>query len=153
MLKSLRAQIIAFLGVVAFGALLFVLPAKATEVQNSQEISSRIETVQSQSTVSNRIRDPRLSDIEWARYQQVMQGMDSVWYRELSPAAVLGMRAETNTERRHYAELVAQEQHDKIAREILFNHEFYLAIRRLYPNEPVIQPFDKTPFNPHHPQR
>ncbi len=153
MLKSLRAHILAFLSVVAFGALLFVLPAKATEVQNSQEISSRVETVQSQSTVSNRIRDPRLSDIEWARYQQVMQGMDGVWYRELSPAAVLGMRAETDTERRHYAELVAQEQHDKIAREILFNHEFYLAIRRLYPNEPVIQPFDKTPFNPHHPQR
>ena len=153
MFKSLRARIIAFLSVAAFGALLFVLPAKAAEVQNSQEISSRIETVQSQNTVSNRIRDPRLSDTEWTRYEQLMQGMDGVWYQGLSPAAVLGMRAETNTERRHYAELVAQEQHDKIAREIAFNHEFYLAIRRLYPNEPVIQPFDKTPFNPHHPQR
>ena len=73
------------LSIFALGSLLFVLSVKAAEVQNSQEISSRIETVQSQNTVPNRIRDPRLSDIEWARYLQLMQGMDGVWYRELSP--------------------------------------------------------------------
>lgn len=153
-LRLIRTRMLAFFSAALLGTLLLILAclsAKAAEVQNSQEISGGIATVQLQNTVPNKIRDPRLSDIEWARYEQFMQGMEGVWYPALSPAAVLGMRAETNTERRHYAELVAQEQHDKLAREILFNHEFYLAIHRLYPNEPVIQAFDKTPFNPHHP--
>lgn len=152
MLKLLRARMLAFLSVVLFGSLLVVLSAKAAEVQNSQEISGTVQTVLTQNTVPAMLRDPRLTDEEWTHYCQLMQGMDGLWYRELSPAAVLGLRAETEAERRHYAELVAQEQHDKIAREILFNHAFYLAIRRLYPNEPIIQSFDKTPFNPHHHQ-
>lgn len=150
MFKALRRKINlrTLTSILIFGLLLIILSVKAAEVENSQEVSSSIQVTQSQNTTSVVTRDTRLTDAEWAHYQQLMQGMDSRWYPQLSPAAVLGLRAETETERQHYADLAAQEEHDKIAREMLFNHAFYLAMRRLYPNEPIIQSFDKTPFNP-----
>src|ERR1700677_70743 len=109
--KSLRARMLAFLSVVLLGSLLVVLSAKAAEVQNSQEISGAVQTVLTQNTVPVMLRDPRLTDEEWLRYGQLMQGMDGHWYAQLSPAAVLGLHAETEADRRHYAELVAREQH------------------------------------------
>lgn len=99
-------------------------------------------------TVPGTARDWGLSEAEWANYHQWMQGQDAQWYRQLSPAAVLGLHAQTEEEQRHFAELVARQEHDKVARELAFNHAVYLALRRLYADEPVIQPFDKTPFNP-----
>ena len=53
----------------------------------------------------------------------------------------LGMNATTDQERQHYAEIVARLEHDKIARELMFNHLVYLALRKEYADEPVIQPF------------
>lgn len=148
MRKFFRIKISSLLSIFLFAFLLYVLSVKAAEVNNSQEISSTVQTTLSQNTVSGSARDWSLSAVEWTRYQQLMQGPNGDWYQRLSPAAVLGLNAETDNERQHYAELFAQEQHDKIAREIRFNHEVYLAMHRLYPVEPLIQPFDKTPFNP-----
>jgi hypothetical protein len=148
MFKLFHLKISAVLSILLFGLLLFVLSVKAAEVQNSQEISSAVQVSSLKNATPDIFRDERLSETEWAEYRQWMQGPDGLWYPQLSPAAVLGLHAETELERRHFADLVAQEQHDKIAREILFNHAVYLAMRRLYPAEPIIQPFDKTPFNP-----
>lgn len=148
MRKFFRIKISSLLSIFLFAFLLYILSVKAAEVNNSQEISSTVQTTLSQNTVLGSARDWSLSAVEWTRYQQLMQGPNGDWYQHLSPAAVLGLNAETDNERQHYAELFAQEQHDKIAREIRFNHDVYLAMHRLYPAEPIIQPFDKTPFNP-----
>lgn len=148
MSKLYRLKISSLLSILLFAFPLYVLSVKASEVDNSQEISSLVQTTVSQNTVSGTARDWGLSEVEWARYCQLMQGADGHWYRQLSPAAVLGLNAKIEIERQHYADIVAQEEHDKIFREITFNHEVYLAMRRQYPTEPIIQPFDKTPFNP-----
>lgn len=133
------------------GFLFYLLPVSASEVGNSQEINTLIESTRSQNTIpTTAARDWGLSESEWASYVRLMQGPNGRWYPQLSPAAVLGLNATTVKERQHFADLLAQQEHDKIARELTFNHEFYLAMRRLYPLEPIIQPFDKTPFNPRH---
>lgn len=119
--------------------------SQASEVTNTQIVSTAV-----QNTTVGKAQDWGLSETEWTHYQQLMQGPNGRWYPQLSPAAVLGMNAQTDEQREHFAEIFAKAEHDKVARELLFNHLVYLAMRKLYPTEPIIQSFDKTPFNPYH---
>ena len=134
--------------VLCAGYLLYSMAVNASEVDNSQDVNSKIQNTGTAAIVIGTARDWGLSDSEWAHYLQLMQGPNGRWYPQLSPAAVLGLNAETDQERKHFAELVARLEHDKVARELVFNHQVYLAMRSIYPAEPVIVPFDKTPFNP-----
>lgn len=137
-----------FLCVLLFGYLTFCLSANAAQVQNSQEVSTPVQTASVKSTQASSAQDWSLSAQEWTDYLRLMQGPAGRWYPQLSPPAVLGLNAKTESERHHFAKIVAQQEHDKVARELTFNHDVYLAMRELYPVEPIIQPFDKTPFNP-----
>ncbi len=143
-----RIKFSGILCVLFAGYLLFSLSSSASEVGNTQEVSSVIRNTTADSSTIGTAQDWDLSAKEWTYYQQLMQGPNGRWYPQLSPAAVLGLNAVTEEEREHFAEIVAKEEHDKVARELIFNHRVYLAMRKLYPAEPVIQPFDKTLFNP-----
>src|SRR5207302_4065873 len=54
----------------------------------------------------------------------------------------------TPEEQQHFAQIVAKQEHDRVARELAFNRAVFLAMRQLYADEPMIKDFDKTPFNP-----
>src|SRR5262245_18016213 len=120
----------------------------AAEVSNSQEKSTRIANSQEVTTQSTTAQDWGLSLEEWQRYKRLIQGSDGLWYPHLSPPAMLGMRTETPKEQKHFAEIVARQEHDKVARELAFNQAVWVAMRSLYADEPIIRDFDKTPFNP-----
>ncbi len=76
-----------------------------------------------------------------------MQGKYGRWYPQLSPAEVLGMNAQTPQEQKHFAEIAAKQEHDKLARELAFDNAFHQAMGRLYASEPVIKPFDMSAYN------
>lgn len=145
-----RFKISGFLCLLLAGFLFYCLSIHAAEVENSQEISSIVRTTPSANTLPGTAQDWGLSDTEWTNYLKLMQGQNGLWYPQLSPAAVLGLNATTDKERQHFAEIEARQEHDKVARELTFNHAVYAALRQLYSAEPLIQPFDKSPFNPHH---
>ncbi len=132
------------------GFLFWCLSIHASEVANTSDISSVIQTTQVHQPLPGIAQDWGLTEVEWQNYLKLMQGPDGLWYSQLHPAAVLGMNATTEPERRHYAEIIARQEHDKVARELIFNHAVYLAMRKEYADEPIIQPFDKSPFNPSH---
>ncbi len=122
--------------------------AWANDVVNTQEQSTTTATTQDKTVINGTAQDWQLSDAEWQHYLQLMHGADGLWYAHLSPPSVLGMRADTVEERQHFAQIVAKQEHDKVARELAFNHSVWLAMRELYPDELMIKDFDKTPFNP-----
>jgi hypothetical protein len=122
--------------------------AHAAEVENSREQSTVVENSIDKIGVSNTAKDWNLTDAEWTHYQKLMQGPAGLWYRQLSPPAVLGMHADTSEEIRHFAEVYAQQEHQKVERELAFNKAAFDAAQRLYPKEPMIKPFDISPFNP-----
>lgn len=123
------------------------LPVFAT-VSNSIEQSSTTVSVSDQNTAIGTASDWGLTTEEWQRYQQWMQGADGLWHTQLSPPEVLGLHADTPEEQQHFAQLVAKQEHDRVAREFAFNQAVFLAMRQLYADEPMIKDFDKTPFNP-----
>ena len=86
-----------------------------------------------------------LSEVEWQRYRQLMQGIrGSISPETISPIEVLGIHARDQAERQRYAERWAQTMHEDAERILAFQHAYDAAIRRLYPNEPLIDP-DRLP--------
>jgi hypothetical protein len=123
----------------------------AAEVENSQEQSAVIENSIDKagvSSVTDNAKDWHLTDNEWTTYQKLMQGPAGFWYRRLSPPAVLGMYADNPEDEKHFAKIYAQQEHQKIEQELSFNKATLNAMRQLYPNEPLVKPFDITPFSP-----
>jgi len=98
-----------------------------------------------------RARTWNLTGSEWQRYRQLMQGIrGSISPETISPIEVLCIHARDAAERQRYAERWAQKMHEDAERILAFQHAYDEAIRRLYPNEPLIdisrlpEPSEKT---------
>lgn len=133
--------------IIPLSLLLFANLSFADNVLNSSNASTAVRNTAVNSTQVDNPTNWGLTATEWGRYQHFMQGPARLWYPQLSPPAILGLMAETPEEQRHFAAIVAQEEHDKLARELVFNNAVHQAVLRLYPKESVIQPFDFSAFN------
>ena len=92
-----------------------------------------------------RARTWNLSESEWQRYRQLMQGIrGSISPATISPIEVLGIHARDAAERQRFAERWAQTMHEDAERILAFQHAYDEAIRRLYPGERLIDP-DRLP--------
>jgi integrating conjugative element protein (TIGR03759 family) len=80
-----------------------------------------------------------LSTEEIARAQVLLRGLRGAFsVPNLSPIEALGIHARTPAERQRYAELFARLHHDDVERVLAWQQAYDEAVRRLYPNEPVI---------------
>ena len=117
--------------VIAMITLLGLSTAFAGERANSPTLNTG--TDESSTTTS------WLSETEHARYQSLMQGIrGSISPASISPIEVLGIHARDEAERRRYAELWAQAMRDDVDRILAFQHAYDAAMKRLYPDEPLI---------------
>jgi integrating conjugative element protein (TIGR03759 family) len=82
-----------------------------------------------------------LTEAEWQRYRQLLQGIrGSISPNTLSPIEVLGIHAQDDAERQRYAERWARAMHEDAQRILAFQYSYDAAVRRLYPGEPLIDP-------------
>ena len=158
--KIILKRILIFLPVIVFLGLSFYSRHSHAEVTNSQDINTIIQSTTAHNTVienknnkdendkKNQAKSWGLTQNEWQKYQVLMQGKDGHWYPQLSPPEILGLEAQTLQVQQHFAKIVAQQEHDKVARELAFDHSVHTALLQLYPSEPLINPFDFSPFNP-----
>ena len=80
-----------------------------------------------------------LSETEWRRYKQLMQGVrGSISPSTISPIEVLGIHARDEAERQRYAEVWARAMYEDADRILAFQHAYDAAAKRLYPNEQLI---------------
>src|SRR5579872_767807 len=125
-----------------FGLLLMMNTAFADNIVNTAPNNTQVNN-----TANSQAQDWGISLDEWVQYQKLMQGKNGRWYPKLSPAEVLGLNAQTSQEQQHFAEIAAKQEHDKLARELSFDHAFHQAMGKLYASEPVIKPFDMSAYN------
>lgn len=86
-----------------------------------------------------------LSETEWRRYQELMQGIrGSISPSTISPIEVLGIHARDEAERQQYAEAWARAMREDVDRILSFQRAYDTAVKRLYPNEPLID-IDRLP--------
>ena len=111
-------------------------PVTATETDATATTGSALTEAE-----KTRARSWQLSDTEWQRYRELLQGIrGSISPETISPIEVLGIHARDDAERRLYAERWAQAMHEDAERILTFQHDYDAAIRRLYPEEPLIDP-------------
>lgn len=140
------------------GVILMILLLLSTNNSYAAIVNTAVaNTVEQNTMITNTaVGNPSNWDLtseEWSHYEQLMQGSDGHWYPQLTPPEVLGLNAQTAQEQQHYAEIVAKEQHDKLARELAFDNAVHQATLRLYSDEPIVRAFNLSPFNPVHPSR
>lgn len=97
-------------------------------------------------------RQWQLTTAEWARYRALMQGIrGSLSLPTISPIEVLGIHARTDAERRRYAEQWARLMYQDAGRVLAFQHAYDEAVKRLFPDQPLIDPIpgsDSAPIEP-----
>jgi len=87
----------------------------------------------------NQAKQWDLTDTEWNRYKTLMQGIrGSISPATISPIEVLGIHAESDTDRRMYAERWAQMLRDDTEQILAFQQAVIEANVRLYGNQPLI---------------
>lgn len=92
-----------------------------------------------------------LSHEEEKRYLQLMKNRSSVYYEGLrmTPLDILGLNAQSDAERLHFAELAAKQEALKVAQNLAWNNAFHEAYNKLFEGVPVVGDFDPAPFSPH----
>jgi len=112
-----------------------------TPLKESGVTTTPMENLQLSPIERSRARSWDLSEIQWRRYRQLMQGIrGSISPATISPIEVLGIHARTADERRQYAEQWARLMREDVDRILKFQRAYDEAGKHLYPNEPLIDP-------------
>ncbi|WP_080424300.1 TIGR03759 family integrating conjugative element protein [Burkholderia ubonensis] len=76
-----------------------------------------------------------LDAAEWSRYQQLMWGPLGIYSPNLDPLTALGIEARSDVERQHYAELQVRAEAQRVQKELIYQHAYDAAWKRLYPDQ------------------
>lgn len=85
-------------------------------------------------------RDWGLEHQEWARYRRLMQGPLGIYSPALDPLSALGIEAQTNEERAHYADLQVRMEARRVEKLLAYQRAYDAAWKRAYPGLSPIQP-------------
>lgn len=118
-------------------------PALA-ESTASESSRSEARTTEGTETLPARARHWDLTEDEWARYDTIMEGPRGLWTPDLDPIWVLGIHADSEHERRHYAELAVEQERERVTGELAFQHAYDAAWDRLYPDRAMVEPRDRS---------
>lgn len=128
--------------------LFFTSTSFATEVINTMTQNTISQNTAITSSILGKPSDWSLNESEWKHYLSLMEGPNGRYYPALTPIEILGINATNLEDLKHFAELAAKQEHAKIERELRFNAAFQEAAKRLYAEEPIIRPFDISPYSP-----
>ncbi|CAK0039102.1 integrating conjugative element protein%2C PFL_4693 family [Burkholderia pseudomallei] len=76
-----------------------------------------------------------LDATEWSRYQQLMQGPLGIYSPNIDPLTALGIEARSDAERQHYAELQVRAEAQRVQKELVYQHAYDAAWKRLFPDQ------------------
>ncbi|KVC94935.1 hypothetical protein WI77_10635 [Burkholderia ubonensis] len=76
-----------------------------------------------------------LDAAEWSRYQQLMRGPLGIYSPNLDPLTALGIEARSDAERQHYAALQVRAEAQRVQKELVYQHAYDAAWKRLYPDQ------------------
>ncbi len=131
-------------------ALVMAVPAFAADVSSTRvkETDTGVSATDEHTLTSSELARSRLwelSETEWRRYKQLMQGIrGSISPLTISPIEVLGIHARDDAERQRYAETWARAMREDVDRILAFQRAYDMVGKRLFPNEPLID-VDRLP--------
>lgn len=82
-----------------------------------------------------------LSDEEWSRYKNLMEGPRGIWSPDLDPISTLGIHARNDRERDKYAEMAVKLERARVQAELDFQYAYDDACVRLFGEQACNQVF------------
>lgn len=124
--------------------------AAPTTPARTVESRSRIQQSESRSSSEAELderqaRNWGLQTEEWARYRQLMRGPLGIYSPNLDPLTALGIEAQSNDERRHYAELQVRMEARRVEKALAYQRAYDEAWKRVYPALQPIKGASTTP--------
>lgn len=112
----------------------------------SQEMRDSVLTERDYRELSQDAQQWRLTEPQWRRYQELMSGVRGIWTPNADPLLVLGAHAETEQERRHFADLYVAREYARVEGELAFQRAVTAAWARNFPQRNRINTIAQ--FNP-----
>lgn len=122
--------------------------AFASEIFNTQVVNTQASNSQVLQLNEERARVFELTQVEWQNYQRAIEIYGKDYFGKYTPPEILGILAKSEADRKHFADIAARLEHDKVANELEFQRAFTNAARKFYANEPVIKPINTMAFTP-----
>lgn len=90
-----------------------------------------------------------LTEVEYQRYLDIMEGPLKHWNQNIDPVMALGIFSDGEADKKRYAELYARQEHDLISRTLRFERRYRDAYRTLYPDANIIDHDLMLPYYEH----
>lgn len=128
-----------FLGVLVASNIAMAAEVSHTQIKDTRQDSAQKSPAVLSATDLAHAHLWGLSETEWRRYKQLMQGIrGSISPATISPIEVLGIHARDDAERQRYAEVWAHAMVEDAGRILAFQRAYDAATKRLYPNMSLI---------------
>ncbi|WP_282361584.1 TIGR03759 family integrating conjugative element protein [Pseudomonas sp. PS01300] len=92
-----------------------------------------------QKTATNQAKAWGLTDDEWATFERLQAGPRHYWSPQLDPLTTLGVEADSDQQRQHYAELQVRLEARRAQRELAYQKAYTAAWARLFPGLQPVQ--------------
>lgn len=102
-----------------------------TTVETQQQSSEQAQLQQARSAAQAKAWG--LTDDEWAKFEHLRSGPRQYWSPQLDPLTTLGVEADSDQERRRYAELQVRLEAKRAERELAYQKAYSAAWARLFP--------------------
>lgn len=112
----------------------------ASRIEHSESRTNRDAALEEQLA-----RSWGLQPQEWTRYRQLMQGPVGIYSPNLDPLTALGIDAQTNDERQHYADLQVRVEARRVEKILAYQRAYDAAWKRAYP---TLQPIEEAAARP-----
>lgn len=123
--------------------------AQGAETLTANHMPSRERPIATERPNEQHARDWELSAEEWTRYRDLMQGPLGVYSPNIDPLTALGIEAQSDQERRRYAELQVEAEAQRVEKLLAYQRAYDDAWQRLYADMPrVILPDAGPAFSP-----
>lgn len=123
--------------------------AQGAETLSTDNMPSRERLMATERADVQHARDWGLSAEEWTRYWDLMQGPLGVYSPNIDPLTALGIEAQSDQERRRYAELQVEAEAQRVEKLLAYQRAYDGAWQRLHADMPrVILPDAGPAFSP-----
>lgn len=136
-----------FVALFSFDVLCAVSNVSSDQLSTEQVTENSDTDISSSNDKENKIKIDKekalywgLSDQEWKKFEKTMEiGGRGYWTPSLDPLTTLGIEANTDEERIHYAKLLVEKESQRVKKELAFQHAYDSMWKELHPNELPIE--------------
>lgn len=107
----------------------------------------RVSEASAQRSISDKAKMWRISEADYRRYTDIIEGPLKHWNPTIDPVLALGIFAESDAEQTRFAEIYARQEYELVTKTQAFERVYREAFMRLYPDAKMISAELMAPYH------